>query len=49
MILDILWNQLELEIEKALLIELDQGSMFQELTKTCTKHHTHMEDPSIAN
>jgi len=26
-----------------------QGSMFQELTKTSTKHQTHMEEPSIVN
>ena len=29
--------------------ELNQCSMSQELTKTCTKHQTHMENPSIAN
>jgi len=28
---------------------MDQCSMFQELTKTCTKHQTHMEDPFLAN
>ena len=49
MVLDILRNHLELDIKEALFLELDHCSMFQELTKTCTKHQTHMEDTFLAN
>ena len=44
---DILWNQLELDMRKTLYHRIGSRFYEQELTKTSTKTHTHMEVPII--